>query len=158
MLWWIQWKPPTMMGGHYLLSFFKYSFVVVVQSLTCVQLCNPMNCSMPDSSVYDYLPEFFKFMSIESVMLSNKHVLCHPLLLCPQYSPISTAFPVTRLCTSDGQMIGALASATVLPTNIQGWFPLGLSTLISLHSKELSRVFSSTTIWKHHQCSVASIL
>ena len=100
-----------------------------------------MNCSMPASSVYHYLPDFFKFMSIESVMLSNKHILCHPLLLCLQHSPVSGAFPMRRLCTSDGQMFGSLASASVLPTNIQGWFPLGLSSLISMHSKEFSRVF-----------------
>ena len=115
-----------------------------------------MNCSMPGSSVYHYLPEFFRFMSIKSVMLSNKHILCQPLLLCLQHSPVSGAFPMRRLFTSDDQMVGVLASATVLPTNIQGWFPLGLSGLISLHSKEFSRVFSSTTIWKHQFFSAQS--
>ena len=56
---------------------------------------------------------------------------------------------MTRLFTSRGQSIGASASAPVLPMNIQIWFPLGLIGLISLQSKELSRVFSSTAVWKH---------
>ena len=59
-----------------------------------------------------------------------------------------TAFPMSWLFTSGGQGIGALAS--VLPVIIQGWFPLGLTGLISLQSKDISRVFSSTTVWKHH--------
>ena len=61
----------------------------------------------------------------------------------------SGSFPMSQLFTSDGQTIEALASASVLPMNIQGWFPLGLTGLISLLSKRLSRFFSSTTIRKH---------
>ena len=61
-------------------------------------------------------------------------------------------FPVSRLFTSCGQSIGA--SASVLPMNIQGWFPLGLTGLISLLPKRCSRVFSSTTLWSSIlQCS-----
>ena len=56
---------------------------------------------------------------------------------------------MSRLLTSGGQSIGASASAPVLPMNIQGLFPLGLTSLISMQSKGLSRVFSSTTIQKH---------
>ena len=56
---------------------------------------------------------------------------------------------MSQLFMSDGQSIGASASASILPMNIQGWFPLGLTDLISLLSKGLSSVFSSTTIWKH---------
>ena len=63
--------------------------------------------------------------------------------------PASGSFPMRRFFTSGGQSIEASASALVLPMNIQGWFPLGLPGLISLQSKGLSRVFSSTTIWKH---------
>ena len=91
-----------------------------------------------------------RLMSIESVMLSNHFILSHPLLLLPQYFPASGSFPVSRLFASGDQSIGAIASASVLPRNIQGWFPLGLTGLISLLSKGPSRVFSSTTIWKHH--------
>ena len=68
-----------------------------------------------------------------------------PFSLCLQSFPASGS--LSRLFTSDGQSIGA--SATVLPVNIQGWFPLGLTGLISVQSKGFSRVFSSTTIWKH---------
>ena len=63
---------------------------------------------------------------------------------CLQSFPASGSFPMSRLFTSGGQSTGASASASVLPMNIQGWFPLGLTGLISLLSKGLSRVFSST--------------
>ena len=72
-----------------------------------------------------------------------------PFSSCPQSFPASGYFPVSQLFASGGQNIGASASASVLPVNIQGWFPLGLTALISLQSKGLSRVFSSTTVWKH---------
>ena len=64
---------------------------------------------------------------------------------CPQSFPASDSLPMSRLLTSGGQSIGASASASVLPMNIQGWFPLGLTGLISLQSKGLSRVSSSPT-------------
>ena len=63
---------------------------------------------------------------------------------CLQSFPESGSFPMNWLFTSDGQRIEPSASATVLPMNIQSWFPLGLTDLISLWSKGLSRVFSST--------------
>ena len=68
---------------------------------------------------------------------------------CPQSFPASGFFPMSQLFASGGQSIGASALASVLPMNIQGWFPLGLTGLIPLLSKGLSRVFFSTTIWKH---------
>ena len=68
---------------------------------------------------------------------------------CLQSFPPSRSFPMSLLFTLGGQSIGASASASVLPMSIQGWFPLGLTSLISLQSKEFSTVFSSTTIWKH---------
>ena len=70
------------------------------------------------------------------------------LFSCPQSFPASGSFPVSRLFTSSGQGIGASASP-VLPMNIQGWFPLELTGLISLLSKGLSGVFSSTIVSKH---------
>ena len=82
-------------------------------------------------------------MSIESVMPSNHLILCRPLLLPPSIFPESGSFPVCWLFTSGGQSIGASASASVLPVNIQGWFLLGLTGLIFLLSKGLSRVFSA---------------
>ena len=71
-----------------------------------------------------------------------------PLCSCTQSFPASGSFSMSRYFTSGGQSIGA--SASVLPMNIQGWFPLGLTGLISMLSKGFSRVFSSTTIQKHH--------
>ena len=66
---------------------------------------------------------------------------------CFQSFPASGSFPMNLLFASHGQSIGA--SASVLPMNIQGWYPLRLTGLISLLSKGFSRVFSNTTFWKH---------
>ena len=82
---------------------------------------------------------------------------CHPTIFssvipffsCPQSFSASGSFPVSWLCTSGGQSIGASVSAAVLPMNIQDWFLLGMTDLISLQSKGLSRVFSNTTVQKH---------
>ena len=81
---------------------------------------------------------------------------CHPTISssvvpvsCLQSFPTSGSFSVSQLFASGGQSIGALASASVLPMNIQGWFPVGWTGWISLQSKGLSRVFSNTTVQKH---------
>ena len=68
---------------------------------------------------------------------------------CLQSFSASRSFPISRLFASGSQSIGASASASVLPMNIQGWFPLGLTGLISQESRELSRLFSITSIQKH---------
>ena len=70
-----------------------------------------------------------------------------PFSSCLQPFPASGSFPMSQLFASGGQSIGA--STSVLPMNIQGWFPLGWTGLISVQSKGLSRVFSNTTVWKH---------
>ena len=83
---------------------------------------------------------------------------CHPIISssvvpfssCLQSFPGSGSSPVSQLFASGGQSIGASASASVLPMNIQDWIHLGLTDLISLQSKGLSRVFSNTTVQKHH--------
>ena len=90
-----------------------------------------------------------KLMSIESVMPSNHLILCHPLLLLPSIFPASGSFQMNQFFTSGGQSIGASATASFFPMNIQGQFPLGWTGWIALQSKGLSRVFSSTTIWCH---------
>ena len=82
---------------------------------------------------------------------------CHPTIsssvipfsYCLQSFSVSGSFPMSWLFTSGGQSIGASSSASVLPMNIQDWFPLRLTGWISFQSKGLSRVFSSTTVWKH---------
>ena len=76
-------------------------------------------------------------------MPSNHLVLYHPLLLLPS----TGSFPISQCFASGSQSIGA--SASVLPINIQDWFPLGLTGWISLQSKGLLRVFSNTTVQKH---------
>ena len=81
-----------------------------------------------------------------------------PFSYCLWSFPASGSFLVSWLFTSGGQSIGASASASVLPMNMQGWFPLGLTGLISLLSKGLSRAFFSTTIWKHQFFSAHSSL
>ena len=68
---------------------------------------------------------------------------------CLQSFPASGPFPMSWLFASGGQNTGASASATILPINIQGWFSLGMIGLTSSQSKGLSRVFCSTTFWKH---------
>ena len=75
-----------------------------------------------------------------------------------QSFPASGSFLMSELFVSGGQSIGASASALVLPMNIQDWFPLGLTNLISLQSKGLSRVFSNTTVWKHQFFSAQPLL
>ena len=80
---------------------------------------------------------------------------CHPTISssvipfssCPQSLPASGSFPVSQFFASGGQSIGL--SASVLPMNIQDWFPLGWTSWISLQSKGFSRVFSNTTVQKH---------
>ena len=92
---------------------------------------------------------FLKLMSIELVMPSNHLILCHPLLFLPSVFSASGSFPKSQVFASGGQSIGDSVSTSVLPKNIQGWFPLGLTGLISLSSKRLLKAFSSTTVWKH---------
>ena len=90
-----------------------------------------------------------KLMSIESVIPSNHLTLCHPHLLLPSIFPSIRVFAMSWLFALDGQSTGASASMSVLPMNIQGWFPLGWTGWISLQSKGLSRVFSNRTVQKH---------
>ena len=135
-----------MVGEYTHITDISVQFCSVTQS--CPTLCNPVDCSTPGFPSITNSRSSLKLISIESVMPSNHLILCHPLLILPQSFPASGSFPMNQLFTSHGQRFGALASESVLPMNIQGWFPLRLTGLI-LQSKGLSRVFSSTTVWKH---------
>ena len=123
----------------------RFQFSSVAQS--CLTLCDPMDCGMPGSPVLHHFPG----VCSTSCPLSQ---WCHPTISssvipsssCPQSFPASWSFP-SQLFTSGGQSIGA--SASVLPMNIPGWSPLGLTGLIYLQSNGLLRVFSSTTVQKH---------
>ena len=115
-----------------------------------LNLRDPLDCSTNQVSLsFTISQSLLKFMSIESVMSSKHLILCHPLLLLP------SIFPGIRVFSSESALhirwpkYGASASALILPMNIQDWFPLGLTGLISLLSRGLSRVSSNTTIWKH---------
>ena len=110
----------------------------------CLTLCDPMDCSTPG------LPGAY----LNSCPLSQ---WCHPTISfsvlpfssCLQSFPASGSFQMSQLFASGGQSIGVSASASVLPMNIQDWYPLGWTGWISLPSKGFSRVFSNTTVQKH---------
>ena len=123
----------------------------VVQLLNCVQLFETPWTATPQAPLsFTISWSLLKLMSIESVMPSNHLILCYPLLLLPSVFPSIRIFPMSWLLASGGQIIGASASA--LPMNNQGWFPLELTGLFSLKFKGLSRVFSSTTIQNDQFC------
>ena len=124
----------------YISSSFQFSSV---QSLSRVWLLViPWTVAHQASLSITNSQSLLKLMSIEPVMPSNYLTLCCPLLFLPLIFPSIRVFPVSQFFTSCGQSIEASASASVLSTNIQDWFPLGLTGLISLQSKELSEVFS----------------
>ena len=126
------------------------SEIVAVQLLTHVWLFETPWLETSQAPLFSTIcRSLLKFMSFESVMLLNHLILFCPFFFHLQSFPASWSFPVSWLFASGGQSIGASASASVFPMNIQGWFPVGLTGLISLLSKGLSRVFSSTTIQKH---------
>ena len=123
---------------------------VVVQSLSRVWLfVTPWIAAHQAPLSFIISRSLLKFMSLELVMLSNHLVFCHPFSFCLQSFPTSGSFPVSQIFTSGGQSVGALASASVLPMNIQGWLPSGLTGLISLQSSRLSRVITSIKTRKH---------
>ena len=123
--------------------------VVVVQSLSCVWLfATPWTAACQ------------AFLSPTPGACSNSSPMgpwCHPTISssvipfssCLQSFPASGSFPMSQLFASGGQATGASASASVLPVNIQGWFPFRLTGLISWQSERLSRAFSHITVQKH---------
>ena len=107
-----------------------------------------MDCSTPAFPVHHHAPgAYANSRNIKSVAIQPSHPLSPPF---PPAFNLSQhqSFPMTQFFTSDGQTIGVSASASVFPINILNWFPLGLTGLISLLPKGLSRVFSSTTVQK----------
>ena len=125
--------------------------VALVQSLSCVQLyVTPWTAACQVSLSFTISWSLLRLVSIESVTLSNHLSSAALFSSCLQSFPAPGSFPVSGLFASGGQNIEASASVFIM--NIQGWFPLGLISLISLQSKGL-RVFSSTTVWKCWFCS-----
>ena len=120
-----------------------------VQSLSRVRLfATPWTTARQASLSITNSRSSLRLKSIESVMPSNHLILCRPLS-CLQSFPTSGSFQMSQLFALGGQNIGVSASTSACTMNIQDWFPLGWTGVIFLQFKELSRVFSSTTIWKH---------
>ena len=123
---------------------------------SCPNLCDPMDYSMPGLPVSHHVPVCPSSCPLNWWCCANISSSATFFSFCLQYFPASGSFPMSQFFASAGQSTGASASASVLPMSIQGWFPLGLTDLISLVSKGLSRVLSSTTIQKHQFLSVQS--
>ena len=118
-----------------------------VQSLSRVRLfATPCTAAHQASLFITNSRSLHKLMSIESVMPSTISSSVVPFSSCPQSFPASGSFQVSQLFALGGQSFGTSASASILPVNIQNWFPLEWTCLSSLQSKELSRVFSNTTV------------
>ena len=122
---------------------------IVLQSLGCIQLfATPWTVVHQTSLSFTISWNFLKLVSIELVMPSSHLILCHPLLLLPSiFSSIKVFSRESALCISWPKH-WSFASASVLPMNIQGWFPLGFTGFISVLFQGLSRVFSNTTVQK----------
>ena len=127
----------------------QYSVQFSSVTKSCPTLCDPMNRSMPGLPVHHQLLELTQ---TQVHQVSDAIQPSHPLLSSsPAFSLYQhQSFPMSQFFASYGQSIGVLASVSVLPVNIQDWFPLGWTVWLSLQSKGLSRVFSNTTVQKHH--------
>ena len=112
-------------------------------------LCYPMDCSTPGFPVHQQLQELAQtHVHWAGDAIYPSHPV-DPFSSCLQSFPALGAFSMSQFFASGSQSTGASASASVLPTNIQDWLPLGLTGWISLQSKGLSRVFSNITVQKH---------
>ena len=121
-----------------------------VQLLSCVWLfVTPWTTACQASLSITNSWSLLKFMSTESVMPSKHLIFCRPLLLLPSIFPSITVFSNESVLHVNGQRTGVSALASVLPMNIQDWFPSGWTGWISSLSKGLSRVFSNITVQKH---------
>ena len=130
---------------------FQYSVQFNSVAQSCSTLCDHMNHSMQGFPLHRQLPEFTEtYVHWVRNAIRPSHPLSFPSPPAFNLSKHQDLFKwIKWTFASGGQRIGDSSSASVLPMNIQNWFPLGLTGLISLHSKGLSRVFSNTTIQKH---------
>ena len=116
----------------------------------CLILCDLMDCSTPGFPVLHHLPEFPQtHVHWVGDAIQPPHTLCHPIVLLPSIFLSIRVFSSELALRIRWPNYWSFSSASVLPMNIQDWFPLGLTGLISLQSKGFSRVFSWTTIQKH---------
>ena len=129
-------------------NFRSVQFSSVTQS--CLTLWDPMDCSTPGFSVHHQLPELNQtHIHRISDAIQPFHPLSFPFFSCLQSFPASGSFPMSQIFASGGQSIGASASASILPLNIQDWFPLEWTCWISFQPERLSRAFSNITVQKH---------
>ena len=123
-------------------------FSSVTQS--CATLCDPMDYNMSGFPVHHQLPELAQTpVHWVGDAIQSSHPLLSPSPPSFNLSQQGGSFPVSQFFASGGQSIGVSASSSILPMNIQDWFPLEFTGLVSLQSKGLSRVFSNTTVQKH---------
>ena len=136
------------------------NFAVVVQSLSHIHLFRTRWTAAHQASLsFTISSSFLKLLSsLSSLLKLMGECSVAPFPSCPQSFPASESFPMSPFFASGGQGTGASASTSVLPMNIQGCFPLGLTSLSSLLSKGLSRVFPRTTVWKHQFSSTQTFL
>ena len=132
----------------FVLTFISVQFSSVAQS--CPTLCDPKDCSMPDLAVHHQLPE-----------CTQNHVHWVGDVIQPSHPLLSPSTPALNLSQHQGlfkwvssshqvaKVLGVCVSTSVLPLNIQDWFPLGWTGRISLQFKWFSRVFSNTTVQMH---------
>ena len=129
--------------------YFSLGSVQFSHSLSCVQLfATPWITAFQATLSITNSQSAPKLMSIELVMPSSHLILCRPLLLLPSIFSASGYFQMNQFFASGCQSLGVSASASILPMNIQDWFPLGWNSWISLQSKGLLRVFN-ITVQKH---------
>ena len=122
-------------------------WLFIVQLLSHIWLfVTPWTAACQSSLSFTISWSLFKLMSVESVMPSNHLILCHPLLLLPSVFPSIKVFSSESVLHIRWPNTGASASASVLPMNIQGWFPLGWTALLFLLSKTLKSLLQQLTI------------
>ena len=139
-LWTHSWNGTCSHVGNLLYYYFAHHGILSTEHISsvtqvCPTLCDPMDCSTPGFPVYHKLTELTQLMSIKSVMPSNHLILCHFLLLPPSIfcSIIFSSVSVPHIRWPN---FGVSASVSVLPMNIQDWFPLGWTSCISCHPRD----------------------
>ena len=140
--------------GNQICTYIFFNILLFSCSVVSSSLRPPMDCSMPGFPVLHHLPEFAQ-THVHHIgdAIQPSYYLSSP---SPPACNISQQQDLFQWVSSSYQVAkaGASASTSVLPMNIQGWLPLGLTGLISLLSKGLSRVFSNTTVQKHQSFGI----
>ena len=139
---------------------YRYKQQIHKNMLNIIDCSCSVTKSCPALQPYELQDARFPCPSISAWVCSNSCPLSHwshPTISfsipsfssCPQFFPATESFRVNWLFSSGGQNIRTSVSVSILPMNIQGWFPLELTELVSFLSNCLSRVFLSTRVWKH---------